>query len=77
MRAAARASTPVPVQTTPKASSAAKEGVMGWTPKEEKALKAAVKKFGAETPNRWDKVAKEVGSNKDKSACKKHAKEVA
>ena len=54
---------------------ASKEGVMGWTPKEEKALKAAVTKLGPETPNRWDKVAKEVGS-KSKDACKKHAKEI-
>ena len=55
---------------------AGKEGVMGWTPKEEKALKSAVTKLGPETPNRWDKVAKEVGS-KSKDACKKHAKEIA
>ena len=44
--------------------------------KEEKALKSAVTKLGPETPNRWDKVAKEVGS-KSKDACKKHAKEIA
>ena len=41
----------------------------------EKALKAAVGKYGPETPSRWDKVAKEVGS-KGKDACKKHAKEM-
>jgi len=63
---------------TPAASSAGKpsaEGVMGWTPKEEKALKAAISKIGPETPSRWDKVASAVGS-KGKDACKKHAKEL-
>ena len=71
----AKGAASTPVQSTPKAGGAGKEGVMGWTPKEEKALKAAVAKLGPETPNRWDKVAKEVGS-KGKDACKKHAKEL-
>jgi len=76
------AASPAPVAAAKKAKGvvstpvqASKEGVMGWTPKEEKALKAAVTKLGPETPNRWDKVAKEVGS-KSKDACKKHAKEI-
>ena len=35
------------------------------------ALKAAMAKFGPETPSRWDKVAKAVGTSRSGQQCKK------
>ena len=39
--------------------------------REDKALKAAMAKFGPETPSRWDKVAKAVGTSRSGQQCKK------
>ena len=42
-----------------------------WSNAEDKALKAAMAKFGPETPSRWDKVAKAVGTSRSGQQCKK------
>lgn len=49
---------------------------VGWTPKEEEALKKAAAQFGPETPNRWENVAKKVGGGKTAQSCKKHLKDM-
>ncbi|KOO23592.1 hypothetical protein Ctob_002754 [Chrysochromulina tobinii] len=47
-----------------------------WSAKEEKALADSLAKLKEGTPNRWERVAQDVGGGKTPSACKKHAKEM-
>ena len=50
-----------------------------WSAKEEKVLSDSsdsIAKFKEGIPNRWERVAQEVGGGKTPSACKKHAMEM-
>jgi polygalacturonase len=64
--------------TSPAASPAATPaaGAQAWSAKEEKALADSLAKLKEGTPNRWERVAQDVGGGKTPSACKKHAKEM-
>ena len=46
-----------------------------WSKAEDAKLSAALKKVGPEVDNRWDKIAKEVGT-RSKDQCKKRQKQI-
>ena len=50
---------------TPAASTPGTPGGNSWTAAEDSKLTKALKKVGAEVDNRWDKIAKEVGSRNE------------
>lgn len=58
------------------ASSGAAVATGLWSAAEDVALRKAVAKNGPQVPNRWERVAAEVGGGKSKDACKKHSKEL-
>ena len=60
---------------TPAASTPGTPGANSWTQAEDTKLKAALKKVGPEADNRWDKIAKEVGT-RSKDQCKKRQKQI-
>ena len=77
-KAKAAAATPVKAGT-PKAAAASTPGTPGansWTAAEDSKLTKALKKIGGEVDNRWDKIAKEVGT-RNKDQCKKRQKQMA
>ena len=74
-KAKAAAATPVGKAATPAASTPGTPGANSWTQAEDTKLKAALKKVGPEADNRWDKIAKEVGT-RSKDQCKKRQKQI-
>ena len=60
---------------TPAASTPGTPGANSWTKAEDAKLNAALKKVGPEVDNRWDKIAKEVGT-RSKDQCKKRQKQI-
>jgi len=75
-----KAATPkagTPKAGTPKAAtpaaSAASPAANSWSPAEDSKLQKALAKFGESVDNRWDKIAKEVGT-RNKDQCKKRLK---
>jgi len=74
-KAKAAAATPVAKAVTPAASTPGTPGANSWTKAEDAKLNAALKKVGPEVDNRWDKIAKEVGT-RSKDQCKKRQKQI-
>jgi len=78
-KAKAAASTPVPKAApkaaTPAASTPGTSGANSWTAGEDSKLTKALKKVGPDVDNRWDKIAKEVGT-RNKDQCKKRLKQM-
>jgi len=73
-KAKAAAARPVKA-AAPAASTPGTPGVNSWTAAEDSKLTKALKKVGAEVDNRWDKIAKEVGT-RNKDQCKKRQKQM-
>ena len=64
-----------PKAATPAASTPGTSGANSWTAGEDSKLTKALKKVGPEVENRWDKIAKEVGT-RNKDQCKKRQKQM-
>ena len=62
-----------PTAATPKSSAAATPDSNSWSKDEDGKLQKALAKFSAEVDNRWEKIAKEVGT-RSKEQCKKRVK---
>ena len=70
------AATPGAKATAPKTTPTASPGANSWSAAEDQKLQKALAKIGADVENRWDKVAKEVGT-RNKEQCKKRQKALA
>ena len=57
------------------ASTPSTPGARSWTAGEDSKLTKALKKVGPEVENRWDKIAKKVGT-RNKDQCKKRLKKI-
>ena len=68
-----KAGTPKAAKAATPAASAASPAANSWSPAEDSKLQKALAKFGESVDNRWDKIAKEVGT-RNKDQCKKRLK---